>query len=177
MPRREAQGQGPRMTPLAAPPLQDSSRTLGAASWRRPRGDQHAPGRAPEAQVSPRSAQTSGFTLAAGYRPPALMSLVPPRALPTRLPSLFPFPCAFSGQAPTSLTSSPPAPANFSAVPSPNPRTGFLNPTRPAAPSRRVTVAFTDQPPFEPRRQRGGAGARWSGVWWGRGGIEERREL
>lgn len=177
MPRREAQGQGPRMTPLAAPPLQDSSRTLGAASWQSPRGDQRASGRAPEAQVFPRSAQPSGFTLAAGYRPPAPMSCslsyLPGPSQPGSLP--FSFPLRFlrpDSHLPYSQITSLQFPAQ-----TPNPRTGFLNPTRPAATSRRVTVAFTDQPPLEPRWQRGGAGARWGGVEWGRGGMDERRKL
>lgn len=186
-PRRDArQGQGARPRARVRgrlPRLRRPCRAPRAPTWR---GHLAAPQRGP-ARPGPGTRSPGGSQerpavwlhlsrRSSAPGPKVSPSLVPSQGPPNPGPFPSPFPRAFSAQAPASLTPGPPAPDNFSALPSPNPRTGFLNPARPAAQSRRVTVAFTDQPPLEPRGQRGGAGARWGGgggVGEGRNGREE----
>lgn len=152
VPRREGQDAGPRWTPPNPPghsrparwlrwPPPDSPRTLGTASGRRSSGDLHPQVRAPQAQVTPGSAQPAGFTGATESLRPAFPAAVsrttqgPPAQVPFPSP-----PLRFLGPAPTSLTRVRPAPENFSSVLGPTLEPA-LNPVRPAAPSGRITVA------------------------------------
>ena len=105
VPRREAQDAGPRRTPPKAPghsrparwlrwPPPDSPRTLGTASGRRSSGDLHPQVRAPQAQVTPGSAQPAGFTGATESLRPAFPAAVsrtshgPPAQVPFPSPPL-----------------------------------------------------------------------------------------
>lgn len=133
-------------------------RTLGTASGRHSRWGPAPPGSGPQAQLTPGSARSASFTWAAESPRPAS----PARSLP-HLPGP-----SRSGSPSFSLSLSPagsplPHPGRLSLrkllfSSGPNPRAGFLNPVRLAAPSGRVTVAVAGQPPLEPRGWRGRGG-------------------